>query len=126
MVVLLHFTAVEVEMDGYYVLNERGEPVLERDFGAWTRWFERADRRLARSVISTDVTVLTIFVGVDQNPRGGVLRLFETRVFGGILDGEQARYATSAEALDGHAKLAEWCRIGASTGYGVSAADLEP
>jgi hypothetical protein len=112
-------------MDGYYVLDARGEPLLERDFGAWTRWFEQADRRLARTVVSADVTVLTTFAGVDQNPRGGVLRLFETRVFGGVLDGEEARYATRAEALAGHAEMAEWCRIGASTNYGIGAPDRQ-
>ena len=35
-------------MEGYFVLNERGEPMLERDVEAWTRWFERADRSVAR------------------------------------------------------------------------------
>ena len=111
-------------MDSYYVLDGRGEPVIERDFGAWTRWFEGADRRLARTVISMDVTVLTTFTGVDQSP-GDSLRLFETRVFGGILDGEEVRYATKTEALEGHAELAEWCCIGALANHGIGAADLQ-
>jgi len=38
------------KMEGYFVLNERGEPMLERDVEAWTRWFERADRSVARTV----------------------------------------------------------------------------
>lgn len=57
-------------MEGYFVLDERGEPVEERDFAAWTRWFEQADRSVARTVVTSDVTVLTTFSGVDHSTQG--------------------------------------------------------
>ena len=51
-------------------------------------------------------------------------RLFESRVFGGILDGEIVRHCTRAEATTQHAELVEWCRIGSTPNAGVTEADL--
>jgi hypothetical protein len=111
-------------MEGYFVLDERGEPVEERDFAAWTRWFEQADRSVARTVVTSDVTVLTTFSGVDHSTQGEPPRLFETRVFGGVLDSEELRHSTRTDALEAHSALAEWCRIGASPDCGVTEADM--
>jgi hypothetical protein len=105
-------------------LDERGEPVEERDFAAWTRWFEQADRSVARTVVTSDVTVLTTFSGVDHSTQGEPPRLFETRVFGGVLDSEELRHSTRTDALEAHSALAEWCRIGASPDCGVTEADM--
>jgi hypothetical protein len=108
-------------MEGYFVLNERGEPMLERDVEAWTRWFERADRSVARTAISGEITVLTTFRGVGETDESGQAPpLFETRVFGGILAGEERWHRTRAEALVGHERLAEWCRIGNTYNHGLS------
>ena len=108
-------------MEGYFVLNERGEPMLERDVEAWTRWFERADRSVARTAISGEITVLTTFRGVGETDESGQAPpLFETRVFGGILAGEERWHRTRAEALVGHERLAEWCRIGNAYNHGLS------
>jgi hypothetical protein len=112
-------------MEGYFVLDERGEPVPERDLEAWTRWFERADRSIARTVVAADITVLTTFRGVAETDESGVAGdLFETRVFGGILDGEELRHRTRSEAVDRHALLAEWCRIAALPNHGLTAEQL--
>ena len=108
-------------MERYFVLDERGEPLLEQDVDAWTRWFQRADRRIARSVVAPDLTVLTTFRGVGEiDESGQAPALFETRVFGGVLNGEEVWHRTRAEALAGHAALAEWCRIGNSLNYGIT------
>ena len=112
-------------MEGYFVLNDRGEPVPESDLEAWTRWFEHADRSIARTVIGADVTVLTTFRGVaDTDETGMVVGLFETRVFGGLLDGEELRHATRTEAVDRHARLAEWCRIAGLPTHGITEEQL--
>ena len=50
-------------MEGYFVLDDRGEPLEEKDFATWTRWFEQADRNVARTVVTSEVTVLTTFSG---------------------------------------------------------------
>jgi hypothetical protein len=108
-------------MEGYFVLNDRGEPVPERDIEAWTRWFERADRSVARTAIAANVTVLTTFRGIaEPDATGAPAGLFETRVFGGLLDGEELRHATRTEALERHAFLAEWCRIAALPNHGIT------
>ena len=112
-------------MESYFVLNERGEPLLERDVQAWTRWFERADRSVARTAVSREVTVLTTFRGVGQTDDSGAAPpLFETRVFGGVLDGEEAWHRTRAEALAGHEHLAGWCRVGTAANYGITKKQL--
>jgi hypothetical protein len=112
-------------MESYFVLNDRGEPVPERDLEAWTRWFERADRSIARTALGPGVTVLTTFRGVAQTDESGVPdALFETRVFGGLLDGEEQRHATRTEALARHAWLAEWCRIAALPNHGITKEQL--
>lgn len=111
-------------MEGYFVLDDRGEPLEEKDFATWTRWFEQADRNVARTVVTSEVTVLTTFSGVDHSTQGQPPRLFETRVFGGVLDGEEARHASKADAIAAHAALAEWCRIGASPNWGVTEQDI--
>ena len=112
-------------MELYFVLDEHGEPQLETDVDAWARWFEQADRAIARTVVKPDVAVLTTFRGVDEVPSvGGMPKLFDTRVFGGVLDGEEAQHRTRAEAVAGHASLAEWCRVGNGPDAGVSEEQL--
>ena len=49
------------------------------------------------------VEVSTVWLGINHQfkPDGPPL-IFETMVFGGPLDSEQERYATEAEAIEGH------------------------
>ena len=111
-------------MEGYFVLDDRGEPVPAKDLEAWTRWFECADRSICRTSVTAEITVLTTFRGVVDVDEGATPALFETRVFGGILDGDERRHRTRAEALDGHAVIAEWCRIGLLTNHGITDAQI--
>jgi hypothetical protein len=112
-------------MELYFVLDEHGEPLRERDVEAWSRWFAHADRRIARTTVSPQVTVLTIFNGVDDVPEAdSVPKLFETRVFGGVLDGEVIQDCTRAEATTRHSNLVEWCRVGKGPTFGFCEADL--
>lgn len=116
---------MEGHESGHFVLDERGEPVPEPDLEAWTRWFERADRSISRTIVTPEITVLTTFRGVvEPDEATGAPALFETRVFGGILDGEQVRHRTRTEAVDGHAVLAEWCRIAVLPHHGITDAQL--
>jgi hypothetical protein len=112
-------------MELYFVLDEHGEPIRERDLDAWSRWFARADRSIARTIVAPDVTVLTTFSGVDDVPNPeSVPKLFESRVFGGILDGEMVQHSTRTEATVRHAELVEWCRLGALPHVGITDADI--
>jgi hypothetical protein len=104
----------------YFVLDEQGDPLPVRDIEAWLRWFERADRGVARTLVAPGIAVLTTFNGVDEAAEGRAPLLFETRVFGGVLDSEEIQHPTRVDALAGHAMLVAWCRLANSPGGGMS------
>lgn len=79
-----------------------GKKVVEvEDVLEWSKWFEKADRHVAKDE-SHGVGVSTVFLGLDHNFGSGPPLLFETMVFGGKLDGEMDRYHTWQEAEIGH------------------------
>ncbi len=89
-------------MFGQYTLDGH-TPVLATDLLDWALWFETADRTVARTQIEEGVEVSTVFLGLDHCfGMSGPPILFETMIFGGPKDGEQARYATWDEAVAGH------------------------
>ena len=89
---------------GKYVLDAGGEVVREDNLTKWGMWMESANRKLKRSEFEGGY-VSTVFLGLDNNFRGGPPILWETMVFGGGLDGEMERYETREEALKGHEKM---------------------
>lgn len=104
----------------YYILD--GNDVRLADLCAWAEWFEHSpkDRLISLTLVDPrtadtkpfgglgDIKVSTVFLGIDHNyTETGPPILFETMVFGGLLDQEQERYATMAEALSGHAAMVE-------------------
>lgn len=88
--------------DGY-ILDENGNPVAV-DIMTCARWNnDTANRRVAEDEISDDVTVSTVFLGLDHSfGSGGPPVLWETMVFGGPLDGEQEREDMIDIFLRGH------------------------
>jgi hypothetical protein len=46
--------------------------------------------------------VSTVWLGLDHAFMGGPPLIFETLVFGGVLDGEMNRYSTEEQARQGH------------------------
>ncbi len=83
-------------------------PVVCDSVIEWGTWFETADRTVAKyEDPDTGAVVSTIFLGIDHSFSflGGPPVLFETMVFGGALDGEQARYCTWDQAIEGHAVM---------------------
>lgn len=87
-----------------YILDNR-KAVKVKDLITWARWLETADRKVARTQRG-DVSVSTVFLGLDHQFGNGPPLLFETMVFGGEHDEEQERYSTWEEAEAGHAA---WC-----------------
>ena len=61
-------------MEVYFVLDEQGDPLSVSDIDAWSQWFDHADRRVAWTMVTPDITVLTIFSGVDEIAEGSVPR----------------------------------------------------
>ncbi len=92
--------------NGKYIL-EGHEPKLAEDLLEWGSWFETADRIVAKTQISDDIEVSTIFLGLDHSFGEGPPLLFETMIFGGSLDQEMNRYPTWDEAEKGHQEIVQ-------------------
>ena len=91
-------------MNARYILEGR-QPNPVDDVIQWARWFETADRRVARTDLPGGVEVSTVFLGLDHS--FGLAKtpiLFETMVFGGKYDQYEERYATWEEAEEGHSR----------------------
>ena len=88
-----------------YILRDK-TPIKYINLMGWAIWFERADRRVALTE-KGDVTVSTVFLGIDYSSDGKKPLLFETMIFGGEHDQDQWRYSTWEEADEGHAKAVE-------------------
>lgn len=93
-------------MSGKYILSDK-KPVIEMDLLKWGVWFEKADRIVAKTSIG-DMTVSTVFLGIDHNWGEGPPLLFETMIFGGRLDMDyQTRCSTWDQAEAQHAEAVE-------------------
>ena len=89
----------------HYILEDQ-EIVLETDFIKWARWFESADRRVAKTTLQ-DCEISTVFLGLDHQWRDGPPLLFETMIFGGESDREHWQYPTWDDAMAGHRRIVE-------------------
>ena len=86
----------------FYTLDAEGCPVPCHDTHAWARWHETAQRHVARTTYG-EITISTVFLGLDHNFTGsGPPVLWETMVFGGMLDNEMERYTNLGDARRGH------------------------
>ena len=84
---------------------EGKQPRLADDFADWALWFETSNRRVAFTQ-ARYVSISTVFLGTDQSLLpGDPPVLFETKVFGGALDGDVRRYGTWDEAERGHREI---------------------
>jgi hypothetical protein len=101
----------------YYVLDANGEPAVV-DLDNWGAWFDDADARIVmqtriakgravecrpRAWGRGGVVVSTVFLAIDHAHDLGPPVLWETMIFGGLMDGDQWRYRSRLDALTGHA-----------------------
>jgi len=90
-------------MSDWYVLDENKKPVkvglLE---GA--KAMEKSRSVAQTDVDNGEISVSTVFLGLDHSFGYGPPVLFETMIFGGPEDGYQERYTTWDEAVEGHKK----------------------
>lgn len=95
-----------------FILDEHHRAIPCADLMEWARWFEAADRRVARDEVG-DVEVSTVFLGLDHSHGRGAPMLFETMTFGGgpRTDEWCSRYSTWDEALAGHGEVVRAVRI---------------
>jgi hypothetical protein len=86
-----------------YVLDVEGKPLPMDDLLTWGEWFERTDTTIALDRIDGDVTVSTVFLGLDLRMFGdGPPLLYETMIFGGPRHHYCRRTSTKTEALKCH------------------------
>ena len=65
-----------------YILDKDKNVIPSNDVVGWGKWFETADRRVARTVLNNGKLVSTVFMGLDHNFCGeGPPLVFETMVF---------------------------------------------
>jgi hypothetical protein len=94
----------------HYILDDAGEPT-PCDPLTWAEWFvQHPDaRRIAQDYDENDPTksiyISTTFLGLDHQYGDGPPILWETMVFGGLLDGEMNRYSSRDAALKGHQEM---------------------
>lgn len=107
----------------YYILDEDKEPVPEPDLTKWAEWFESSNRVVRRNTTSVtmkrgdqeknvgEITISTVFLGLDHSFTGNPPLLFETMVFGGPLDQQQERCSTWEGAEMMHEKMMERVKL---------------
>lgn len=99
-----------------YVLDDKGEPVIERNLMKWGVWFgtHNDECQVALDRVGSAV-VSTIFMGIDTSLRwlrpDAAPILYETMVFGPEESLGGRRYSTRAEALTGHRECVDKLRI---------------
>lgn len=86
-------------MSDYY--NRSGAPISRDE---WIALYTDENKRVAHDTIG-NVNVSTVWLGLNHAWGGGAPLIFETMVFGGVLDGDCERYGSEAEALAGHAAM---------------------
>lgn len=90
-----------------YILEGK-RPIKTDSSMIWAKWFKTANRTVKKTTIG-EVTVSTVFLGVEHGFSNGKPLLFETIIFGGKFDGEIDRYTSYAEAEEGHKKTVVLC-----------------
>ena len=102
-------------MPGQYILWADRKPLPCENIAAWVEFFKDSDaRRVAYDAVG-EVSVSTVFLGLDHNfGNGGPPVLFETMIFGGPHDEDQWRYCTWEEAEEGHKAACELAFHGSS------------
>lgn len=89
-------------MSNYYILE--GKTPKKVSLMEWARWYEKANRHAGKTTIG-EVTVSTVFLGLDHSWDGKIPILFETMIFGDDkFEDYQERYSTWDEAIEGHNK----------------------
>lgn len=90
-----------------WILDEEGNPVsVGMNFGAWSDWYEKDNRRELRKDVVGDAVVSTVFLGIAPcYGMSGNPVLWESMVLGGSLHLTCKRYSSAQDALEGHNAL---------------------
>jgi len=100
-------------MSEHYILD--GKTPVPVDLITWAKWLNTGNRIVKKDTATVklrgqpvgEVRVSTVFLGLDHSFGEGPPLLFETMVFGGVLDGEQDRCSTWDAAEKMHDLMCE-------------------
>lgn len=90
-----------------YILDEEGNPKIEHDIMKWAEWFETSNDRIVGRTDVGNLTVSTVFLGVNHGFETPLPVLWETLVFGGETYDFEARYTSLEDAKEGHAQMVD-------------------
>lgn len=86
----------------YYVLDKNRNILPTNDMHEWEIFYSEMSLRIVNKTEIGDVSISTVFLGLDHGYGEGPPILFETMIFGGVHDQYQERYCTWEEAERGH------------------------
>lgn len=93
-----------------YRILINGVPTRPASLTAWAEWIADDDNKRVALTEIGDITISTVFLGVDHAFGHGNPLWFETMIFGGAHDEFQERYTTLEEAVLGHERAVELVR----------------
>lgn len=94
----------------FFTLADDGQTPVPCDFAEWMAWNLHAHRHLFETEFE-DMRLSTVFIGIDSTAKLAPL-LFESKIFGGVLDGAFTRCSSYEEAEAQHREGLEYmCRI---------------
>ena len=86
--------------------DRQGRPIHnEQEF--LKKFADKKYRRVAFSELPGDVSISTVWLGINHQFGHGPPLIFETMIFGGDLNESCWRYSTEEEAREGHEKAVE-------------------
>ena len=85
----------------WYILNNENIPV-ESNITEYVEWSKDLKKIIVKQEDINDVTVSTVFLGLDHSYNENVPVLWETMIFGGEHNLYQERYSSYEGALEGH------------------------
>lgn len=96
----------------YFILDSENKPVHEPDLMKWTNWIMDEANTLLKSstfeVSGEQVSVKTIFTGLNNSSSEDCMYGFMTTVSGGMHHGDKTRYSLYQNALDGHDSMVDY------------------
>lgn len=96
--------------NGKYILKD-GSVERVDDLLMWSKWIGQGNRHIKNDKIG-DVSISTVFLGLDHKFGEGEPLLFETMIFGGEHDQYQERYTNIEDSKIGHDKAVKLVKGG--------------
>src|SRR5690606_41277 len=88
-----------------------GNPLTDEEYDKYSVPGHR-NKRVGRTDINSDVSVSTVWLGLNHGWVGAGPIIFETMVFGGDHDGWMQRYSSEEAAMRGHLQVVDALRSG--------------